>query len=626
MDAVTSSGAALSVDAGVAVPSARPIDTSPLRLFRWLARYAFGRWRGLVAVLGVMVARIGLDLIKPWPLKIIVDSGLGDHALSPALANLAAALPGSGSREGIIAWSVGATVLLFLAAWAIGVASSYANIGFGQRMVYDLATDLFSHLQRLSLRFHSRQSVGDSIRRVTTDCGCVSIIIKDALLPILAALVTLVAMFVVMWRLEPRLTLVSILVVPWLMYVLRRYMQPMLEKSYEQQESEGRMYEVLERTLSALPVVQAFGREPACDRAFARTTDAAVQTALASTFVGLQFKILTALGTASGTAAIVWIGAESVLAGRLTVGSLLVFLAYLTALYGPLEALTYGPSTTQAAAGSARRVLEVLETRREVDDRPGARVAALAGHVRFEHVTFGYDEGRATLQDVSLEVRPGETLAIVGPTGAGKSTLVSLVPRFHDPWRGRVTIDGTDVRDIQLMCLRSQISVVLQEAFLFPVSIAENIAYGNPRVSREEIEAAARAANAHDFISRLPQGYDTVVGERGGTLSGGERQRLSIARAMLKDAPILILDEPTSAVDAVTEAALLQAMKRLMRGRATIVIAHRMSTVANATKIVALDHGRIVESGSHAQLLSAGGVYARYHAMQTAPAAHAPAE
>jgi ATP-binding cassette subfamily B protein/subfamily B ATP-binding cassette protein MsbA len=610
----------VAADAGVVAPASPPIDTSAVRLFCWLGRYAVRRWGGLAAVAAVMVGRIGLDLLKPWPLKVLVDHGLSAQPLSGAVASLAAALPGGETREGLIGWSIGATVVFFLLAWALGVASSYANIGFGQRMVYDLATDLFSHLQRLSLRFHSRQPVGDSIRRVTTDSGCVSIIIKDALLPIATSLVTLVAMFVVMWRLEPNLTLVSLLVVPWLFVVLRRYMQPMLERSYEQQEAEARMYDVLERTLSAIPVVQAFGREPACDRAFARATGAAVDAALATTLVGLKFKILTGLGTACGTAAIVWVGAASVLEGRLTVGGLLVFLAYLTALYAPLEALTYGSSTTQAAAGSARRVLDVLDTRREVDDRPDAlRIERLTGYVRIEQVTFGYEPERPILEDVSLDLRPGETVAIVGPTGAGKSTLVSLVPRFYDPWRGRITIDGTDLRDIQLKSLRSQISVVLQEAFLFPISIAENIAYGNPHVSRREIEAAARAANAHDFIERLPKGYDTVLGERGATLSGGERQRISIARAFLKDAPILILDEPTSAVDAATEAALLDAMNRLMRGRATIIIAHRMSTVARASRIVVLDHGRIVERGTHAQLLQNGGLYSRYYTIHTAP-------
>ena len=612
----------MSVRAGVLTPSAAPVDTSGVRLFKWLARYAFGRWQGLLAVLATMVAKIGLDLLKPWPMKVLVDHGLDAHPLSPGLAAAAAMLPGAASREGLIAWSIGATVLLFLAAWAIGVAASYANISFGQRIVYDVASDLFSHLQRLSLRFHHRQSVGDSIRRVTTDCGCVSVIVKDAVLPFVAALVSFAAMCYVMWQMEPRLTLVSLAVAPWLVFVLRRYMTPMLERSYEQQEAEGRIYEVLERSLTALPVVQAFGREPACDHEFRRATGTAVDTALQAALVGLKFKILTGLGTALGTAAIIWFGSQSVLAGRLTVGGILVFLAYLAALYGPLETLMYAPSTTQGAAGSARRVLEIFDTDREVDDRPHARpLVRPAGHIRFEHVTFGYEPGRPMLHDIDLEIAPGQTVAIIGPTGAGKTTLASLVARFHDPWDGRVTIDGIDLRDCQLKSLRSQVAVVLQEPFLFPVSIAENIAYARPHASRAEIEAAARAANAHAFIERLPQGYDTIVGERGATLSGGERQRLSVARAILKDAPILILDEPTSAIDTVTEASLLEAIERLMQGRTTIIIAHRMSTIASADWIVALEHGRIVDRGSHAELLRRGGVYARYYAMQSAPGA-----
>jgi ATP-binding cassette subfamily B protein/subfamily B ATP-binding cassette protein MsbA len=609
------------VSAGIAVVEevAPRTDTSVSRLFRWVARYALRRWPGLLAVLATIMFNILLDVIKPWPMKVLVDHALGDQPFPAWLASVTATLPGAATREGLVAWSVAATVVLFLLGWAVGVARSYADIGLGQRMVYDLAADLFSHLQRLSLRFHSRRSTGDSIRRVTTDCGCVSVIVKDSVLPFVASAVTLAAMFSVMWRMEPRLTLVAVAVVPWMVFVLRHYMTPMLARSYEQQAAEGRMYEVVERTLSALPVVQAYGREPACDRAFARVSGAAVDAAVSNAVVGLKFKVWIGLGTACGTALIIWVGAESVLDGRLTVGGILVFLAYLATLYGPLAALMYAPSTTQGAAGSAQRVLELLETRREVEDRHGARrVPRLAGHVRLEEVTFGYEQGRAVLDRVSLEAAPDKVVAIVGPTGAGKSTLISLVPRFYDPWSGRVTVDGIDVRDIELKSLRSQVAIVLQEPFLFPMSIADNIAYGRPHASRREIEAAARAANVHSFVERLPYGYDTIVGERGATLSGGERQRISIARALLKDAPVLILDEPTSAVDAQTEALLLQAMQRLMQDRATIVIAHRLSTVARADTILVLDRGSIVESGTHAELIRRGGVYARYWALQSA--------
>ncbi len=605
----------------VSVTASAPVATTgTFHTVAWLARYPLRRWPALLGVLTTMVAKIGVDLLKPWPLKVLIDHGLSGHPLPPTLAALADALPNASTQQGLIAWSVGATVVLFFLVWSLNVATAFANIGFGQRMVYDLATDLFAHLQRLSLRFHSRRSVGDSIRRVTTDCGCVSVIVKDAALPFLAALVTFVAMFFVMWRLEPRLTLVSMLVAPWLMLVLRRYMGPMLDTSYAAQEAEGRVYEVMERTLTALPAVQAFGREPAGDRAFAQATDTVVDAQVTVVKVSLAFKVLVGLGTACGTAAIMWIGGQSVIDGRLTVGGFLVFLAYLQALYGPLEVLMYAPSTTQAAAGSARRVLEILETRRDVDDHAGALpLESPAGHVSIEQVTFGYEAGRPVLHDVSFEVRPGETVAIIGATGAGKSTLASLVPRFHDPWSGRVTIDGRDLRDVQLASLRAHVSVVLQEPFLLPMSVAQNIAYGRPSASREEIEAAARAANAHEFIARLPEGYDTVLAERGATLSGGERQRLSIARALLKNAPILILDEPTSAVDAHTESQLIAALDRLMASRATIVIAHRMATIARATRIVALEHGRVVEQGTPAELLAHGGVYARFHARQFRP-------
>ena len=606
---------------GIAVAEgvASGVDPRASRVFRWATRYAFRRWPALVAVLSTMILKAGLDVVTPWPMKVLVDHALGEQPLPAWLSSVAAAVPGAATREGLAAWSVAATVVLFLLGWALGVARSYADIGLGQRMVYDLASDLFSHLQRLSLRFHSRRSIGDSIRRVTTDCSCVSVIVKDAVLPFVASAVTLAAMFAVMWRMEPRLTLVALVVVPWMVVVLHHYMAPMLARSYDQQQAEGRMYEVVERTLSALPVVQAYGREAACDAAFARATGVAVDAAVSNAVVGLKFSVLMGLGTACGTALIVWVGAESVLEGRLTVGGILVFLAYLGTLYGPLEVLMYAPSTTQGAAGSARRVLELLDTRRDVDDRPGARhVPRLAGHVRLEQVTFGYEPRRPVFERLSVEVAPNEMVAIVGPTGAGKSTLISLVPRFYDPWSGRVTIDGIDVRDIELKSVRSQVAIVLQEPFLFPMSIADNIAYGRPHASRREVEAAAQAANAHAFIERLSDGYDTIVGERGTTLSGGERQRISVARAMLKDAPILILDEPTSAVDVQTEASLLEAMQRLTRGRATIVIAHRMSTVARADRILVLDRGSIVESGTHAELVRRDGVYARYWALQSA--------
>jgi ATP-binding cassette subfamily B protein/subfamily B ATP-binding cassette protein MsbA len=324
--------------------------------------------------------------------------------------------------------------------------------------------------------------------------------------------------------------------------------------------------------------------------------------------------LISGLIATLATGAVLWLGTRHVRDGSLSLGSLLMFLAYLGSLQAHLKAFTELSGALQEVGVGAERVLEALESEPEVADRPGAPALIPArGQVCLENVTFGYEPGRPVLHQVSLAAGPGETIALVGPTGAGKTTLVSLVPRFFDPWDGRVLIDGRDVREAQLKSVRSLVGLVLQEPLLFPLTIAENIAYGRPGAARTEVEAAARAANAHWFIERLPQGYETVIGERGATLSGGERQRLSIARALLKDAPILILDEPTSALDAATETSLLEALERLMEGRTTFIIAHRLSTIRKATRIVVIDEGAVVETGTHRELLARQGVYARLH-------------
>jgi ATP-binding cassette subfamily B protein/subfamily B ATP-binding cassette protein MsbA len=382
-------------------------------------------------------------------------------------------------------------------------------------------------------------------------------------------------------------------------------------------EIESRIQSHIQQTLTGIPVVQAFAQEDREQKRFERFADAAVRAQQQSTLIGSINSLSSGLIATLGTGVILWVGARHVLNHSLSIGSLLVFLVYLNSLQAQLKIFANIHTALQGFNASVDRVLEVLDAPPEVADRPGAvELTTVRGHVKMENVSFGYDPARPVLRNVSLEAKPGETLAIVGATGVGKTTLVSLVPRFFDPTEGRVLIDGKDARDIQLKSLRAQVGLVLQEPFLFPISVADNIAFGRPHAPRSEVETAAQAANAHDFITRLPQGYETILGERGATLSGGERQRLSIARALLKNAPILILDEPTSALDAETEGHLMDALERLMNGRTTFIIAHRLSTVRRASQILVMKNGTLEERGTHEELLARGGLYAHLHQSQ----------
>lgn len=591
------------------------------RLCGWALSYAFRRGWPLAGVAGSQLLRVALDVLKPWPMVFLIDYVLRGRTMPPLVARLVEALPGATTSANLIGWCVGGTVVLFLLSWLAGLIAAYSNISLGQRMTYDLAGDLFAKLQQLSLHFHARKSVGDNIRRVTGDCGCAAIIVKDALLPAISSVISLVLMFGILWKIDAKLTLLAVAVAPLMALAFARYARPMMDRSYEQQETEGKIYEVVEQTFSAIAVVQAFGCEGVNDRRLAGATRDTLAATRTLTRVQLEFKLLMGTATALGTAAIIWLGAHHAWDGTLSLGAIVLFLSYLGSLYAPLEALAYTSSTIQGAAGSARRVLEVLQTASQVKDQPGARALPRAtGRVQFENVSFGYEPDRPVLRNISLTAERGETLALVGMTGAGKSTLVSLIPRFFDPWEGRVLLDGADIREAQLKSLRQQIAIVLQESFLFPITVAENVAYGMPHATPEQIEAAARAANAHEFIARMPQGYHTVIGERGGTLSGGERQRISIARALLKDASVLILDEPTSALDVETEGAVMEALERLTRGRTTFIIAHRLSTIRRADRIMVLHEGQLVESGTHHELLARGGHYAHFHELQSGAA------
>ncbi|MEO8619497.1 MAG: ABC transporter ATP-binding protein [bacterium] len=583
-----------------------------------LLKYVRPQWRGLTVVLATMLVVIGLEVLRPWPTKLLVDQVLSHREMPHAIGGVVARLPGANSTSGLLAWVCGSTVVVFLLQAIMALVSMRVAVAVAQRMTYQLSGDLFMHLQRLSVLFHSRRPVGDTIARVAGDVHCVQEFVTGAALPLLQSTLTLAAMLLVMWRLDARMTLLALGVAPLIVLSIWVFSQPMYKRNRERRDLEGEMMAVLEQTLTAIPAVQAFTREEVEGARFQRLADRTVAAYLRATDAEMGFKLCVGLVTAVGTAGLMWLGGRAVLDGTVTIGTLLVFLTYLASLYEPLNLITHTASTLQGAAASADRVMEILDTNPDVADAHNASDTKLLGGVRFDGVTFGYEAGAPAVRDIAFEARPGEVIAIVGPSGAGKSTLASLLVRFFDPWSGRVVLDGIDARMIPVRSLRRQVAIVLQDTFLFPFSIAENIAYGRPNATRDEVIAAATAANADEFIRRLPDGYDTVLGQRGATVSGGEKQRLALARAFLKNAPILILDEPTSALDARTESTLLDALNRLMQGRTTFVIAHRLSTIRNADRIVVMDRGALVESGTHEELLTQCGLYASLYGQQMA--------
>lgn len=584
-----------------------------------LLRYLWPHWRALGVVMVTTGVAVGLEVLRPWPTKILVDQVLGQEPVPGLLSRGLLWLPGPAGARGLLFWVCAGTVLIFFAGTLMTMATMSASVRLGQRMVFDLGADLFAHLQRLSLLFHSRRPVGDTIARVTGDSYGLQALVNGALLPLFQSGITLVAMFVVMWHLEPTMAILAMGVVPFLGVAIKVFGQPMQTRSRTRRDLEGQMMSLVQQTLSAMPVVQAFTREDIEQSRFRRYADDTIKAYRRAMAADMWFKLVVGMVTSIGAALLMWLGATHALEGRMSVGTVLVFVSYLASLYTPINAITYTASTLRLTAANADRVLEILDTPPDLQDAPAAQDLRLRGHVQYEGVTFGYAPGRAVVKDVSLEAGPGQVVAIVGPTGAGKTTLVNLLVRFFDPWSGRVLIDGHDLRTLRIRSLRQQVAMVLQEPFIFPLSIADNIAYGRPDATRAEIEAAAKTANADGFIRLLPQGYDTVVGERGATLSGGEKQRLSIARALVKDAPVLILDEPSSALDARTEALLLDALNRLMKGRTTFVIAHRLSTIRSADLIVVLDRGEIVERGRHDELTALGGLYAQFCRQQLEP-------
>ena len=572
-------------------------------------------WR-FAGGLALTVLGIGLDLLKPIPLAVVLDVVLGDKPLVPLLARGLAGL----SDVTLLALAATAIVVITVAIGAATVGSNYLTIDVGQRMVNDLRTQLYRHLQKLSLKFHLKQQTGDLLFRVMADTFSIQGMVMNGLLPLARSSLMLVGMFVVMFRYDPHLALVALLVCPPLYLAISRLGSRIHGQATASKQAESELYSKAATAIGAVKLVQAYGREERSAADFRRGSEKSLALSLRLYSTETLFMLIVDSVLAVGTAVLVFLGAKHVISGQLTIGELTVFLAYLREMYAPIQTMSQNFAELSSARAGLDRVFSVLDVQADIQDAPGAiPLPPVRGEVRLEHVTFGYDEDRPVLRAINLEIRPGERLALVGRTGAGKSTLASLVLRFFDPQVGRVTIDGYDLRQVTLASLRPQITLMLQDPILFHTTVTENIAFGAD-LPFEKVQEAARRAEAEPFILALPQGYDTVLGEDGADLSGGQRQRLALARALLREAPIVILDEPTSSLDLGTEALVWQNVEALLQGKTSIVIAHRLSTARQAHRIAVMEDGRIVEIGSHQELVRAGGVYAQLWARHSAGA------
>jgi subfamily B ATP-binding cassette protein MsbA len=580
-------------------------------------------YRGTLAViLLAMLVETAMSLAAPWPLKVILDNVVEDHRLAPWLRDMIGPMLNSGARLHV-------AFVVSLAFIAIAVAQSVASYidnyyteSVGQWVAHDLRMRTYHHLQRLSLGYYDTHASGAILSTITADIQTIQGFASSSTLDILVDLLTIVCMLGLMFWLNWDFTLIALALTPFLLLFVSRFKKAVKKATHEVRAEQAEIVTVVQQGLEAIRAVQAFGREETEEEMLKSVSQATVGAALKARSVKSLLSPVVNVTVAICTALVLWRGAALILHGKMSIGELTVYLAYLAKFFKPVKDLATTTNAIAQAAVGAERVRSILDTDATIPEKPDALTPeTISGDIEFDHVAFGYDPALPILTNVSFHIKPGQFIGVVGPTGSGKSTLVGLIPRFYDVQAGAVRIDGVDVRDYSLKAIRSRIGYVLQDTILFRGTILENIAFGRPGATKEEIVAAARLANADEFISRMPLGYDTMVGERGSTLSGGQRQRLGIARVMVRNSPILLLDEPTAALDSESEKLVVEALERLMKGRTVVTIAHRLSTIRDADQIIVLSGGVVAENGSHDELMALNGIYAALHRTQFEDAA-----
>lgn len=578
-------------------------------------------YRGtLVIILAAMLVQTAMSVAGPWPLKIILDNVVGSHKLAPWLDDFLRPVLDGSSKMQIAAAAATAAVLIAIVGAIASYFANYYTTSVGQWVAKDLRLRTYHHLQQLSLSYYDTHQTGTLLSTITSDIQTIQSFASSSTLGILVDMLTIVGMLFIMFRLNWDFTLIAVAVTPFMLLLVSRFKKAVKKATHEVRKQQSKIVAVVEQGLQSMKVVKAFGRQELAEKELADVSHASVDASLKARRLKALLSPIVAITVSFCTAIVLWRGSALIIAGLMTAGALTVFLSYLNKFFKPVQDLATMTNAIAQAAVGVERIRGILEADAIIPEHPDAREPqALAGEIEFEHVAFAYSAEAPVLTDVSFHIKAGQMVGVVGPTGCGKSTIVSLIPRFYDPTAGTVKIDGADIREYKFHAMRDQIGYVLQETVLFEGTVRDNIAYGCKGVTEEQIMEAAKLANADEFIARMPHGYDTMVGERGETLSGGQRQRIGIARAIVRNNPILILDEPTAALDTESERLVIEALERLMKGRTVITIAHRLSTIRDADKIIVLKGGVVAEEGTHDELVAHGGVYAELYRIQFSP-------